>query len=66
MPAFSDDPCAEPAEQGEALTIALDHHRPDQDIYVCGPPGMLAGARSRLLALGIPATHIHTPATFTR
>ncbi|GAA2188717.1 FAD-binding oxidoreductase [Micromonospora lupini] len=66
VPAFSDDPCAEPAEQGEALTIALDDHRPDQDIYLCGPPGMLAGARSRLLALGIPATRIHTPTTFTR
>ncbi|MCX5069456.1 FAD-binding oxidoreductase [Micromonospora lupini] len=65
VPAFSDDPGAEPAEQGEALTIALNHQRPDQDIYVCGPPGMLAGARSRLLALGIPATRIHTPAPFT-
>ncbi|MFG1882784.1 FAD-binding oxidoreductase [Micromonospora sp. NPDC049102] len=66
VPAFSDDPCAEPAEQGDALTIALDHYRPDQDVYLCGPPGMLAGARSRLLALGIPATRVHTPATFTR
>ncbi|MET8251420.1 FAD-binding oxidoreductase [Micromonospora sp. NPDC005197] len=66
VPAFSDDPCAEPAEQGDALTIALDHHQPDQDVYVCGPPAMLAGARSRLLALGFPAARIHTPVTFTR
>ncbi|MCF0093105.1 FAD-binding oxidoreductase [Micromonospora sp. MH99] len=65
VPAFSDDPCAGPAEQGDALTIALDHHRPGQDIYLCGPPAMLVGARSRLLALGIPAARLHTPATFT-
>ncbi|MET8088565.1 hypothetical protein [Micromonospora sp. NPDC005220] len=61
VPAFSDDPCAEPAERGDALTIALEHHRPDQDIYLCGPPAMLAAARSRLRALGIPATRIHLP-----
>ncbi|WP_433537203.1 FAD-binding oxidoreductase [Micromonospora sp. CA-249363] len=66
VPAFSDDPSAEPTERGDALTVALAHHRPDQDIYLCGPPGMLAGARARLLALGIPATLIHTPVTFTR
>ncbi|MEU7608855.1 FAD-binding oxidoreductase [Micromonospora sp. NPDC049204] len=66
VPAFSADPCAEPAEQGDALTIALNHHQPGQDIYLCGPPAMLAGARSRLLALGIPATHIHLPERFTR
>lgn len=63
VPAFSEDPCAEPAEQGDALTIALDHHRPGQEIYLCGPPAMLAGARSRLLALGIPAARIHLPET---
>jgi NAD(P)H-flavin reductase len=66
VPAFSDDPCAEPAEQGDALTIALDHHRPDQDVYVCGPPAMLACARARLLALGIPSRRSHTPVIFTR
>ncbi|MER7334858.1 MULTISPECIES: FAD-binding oxidoreductase [unclassified Micromonospora] len=61
VPAFSHDPCAEPAEQGDALTIALDHHRPDHDVYVCGPPPMLAGARLRLLAAGVPADRIHLP-----
>lgn len=61
VPAFSHDPCAEPAEQGDALTIALDHHRPDHDVYVCGPPLMLAGARLRLLAVGVPADRIHLP-----
>ncbi|MET8467282.1 oxidoreductase, partial [Micromonospora zamorensis] len=66
VPAFSDDPCAEPAEQGDALTIALDHHRPGQEIYLCGPPAMLTSARPRLLALGIPAASIHLPASFTR
>ncbi|MEK8107936.1 FAD-binding oxidoreductase [Micromonospora sp. M12] len=66
VPAFSDDRFAEPAEQGDALTIALDHHQPGQDIYLCGPPAMLAGARSRLLARGVPATRIHLPEGFTR
>ncbi|MFJ2085228.1 hypothetical protein ACIOBK_22085 [Micromonospora chokoriensis] len=66
VPAFSDDPCAEPAEQGDALTIALRHHVPGQEIYLCGPPAMLAGARSRLLALGIPAARIHMAGSFAR
>ncbi|WP_406075330.1 FAD-binding oxidoreductase [Micromonospora sp. NBC_01638] len=66
VPAFSDDPCAEPAEQGDALTMALDHHQPDQEIYLCGPPAMLAGARPRLLALGIPAARLHLPVGFSR
>ncbi|MEH0927579.1 hypothetical protein [Micromonospora sp. CPCC 205558] len=61
VPALSDDPCAEPAEQGDALTIALDHHQPGQDVYLCGPQAMPAAARARLLALGIPATRIHLP-----
>ncbi|MGW4498600.1 FAD-binding oxidoreductase [Micromonospora sp. NPDC004336] len=61
VPAFSHDPAAEPAEQGDALTIALDRHRPDQDVHVCGPPSMLAGARLRLLAAGVPADRVHLP-----
>ncbi|MFI7578018.1 FAD-binding oxidoreductase [Micromonospora sp. NPDC049497] len=61
VPAFSHDPCAEPAEQGDALTIALDHHHPGQDVHLCGPPAMLAGARLRLLAVGIPRDRIHLP-----
>ncbi|WP_247684248.1 FAD-binding oxidoreductase [Micromonospora sp. D93] len=65
VPALSDDPCAEPAEQGDALTIALDHHQPGQDIYLCGPPAMLAGARPLLRATGIPAARIHLPNGFT-
>ncbi|MBM7492692.1 NAD(P)H-flavin reductase [Micromonospora luteifusca] len=66
VPALSDDPCAEPAEQGNALTIALQHHQPGQDIYLCGPPEMLAAARPRLRSLGIPAARIHLPEGFTR
>ncbi|MFJ6149337.1 FAD-binding oxidoreductase [Micromonospora profundi] len=64
VPAFSDDPGAEPAEQGDVLTIALDLHHPDQEIYVCGPPAMLAAARSRLRALGI--ARVHLPNVFAR
>ncbi|WCN82524.1 FAD-binding oxidoreductase [Micromonospora sp. LH3U1] len=63
VPAFSDDPCAEPAEQGDALTIALQHHTGTEEVSVCGPPQMLAGARLRLLAAGVPADRIHLPTT---
>ncbi|GAA2709472.1 FAD-binding oxidoreductase [Micromonospora olivasterospora] len=61
VPAFSHDASAEPGERGDALTVALDHLRPDQDVYVCGPPPMLAGSRLRLLAAGVPADRIHLP-----
>ncbi|MEU8162447.1 FAD-binding oxidoreductase [Micromonospora parva] len=64
VPALSDDPGAEPAERGDALTIALEHHQPDQDIYLCGPPAMLARARPLLLALGVPAARLHLPKGF--
>ncbi|MEW2142469.1 FAD-binding oxidoreductase [Micromonospora vinacea] len=64
VPALSNDPCAEPAEQGEAVTIALEHHQPGQDIYLCGPPAMLAGAWPRLRALGFPAARVHLPKSF--
>ena len=61
MPAFSHDPSADPGERGDALTVALDYLRPDQAVYVCGPPAMLAGSRLRLLAAGVPAERIHLP-----
>ncbi|MCW3815844.1 FAD-binding oxidoreductase [Micromonospora sp. DR5-3] len=61
VPAFSHDPLAEPGERGDALTVALDHLRPDQAVYVCGPPAMLAGSRLRLLAAGVPGERIHLP-----
>ncbi|MEV6816643.1 FAD-binding oxidoreductase [Micromonospora sp. NPDC051296] len=61
VPAFSHDALAEPGERGDALTVALDHLRPDQAVYVCGPPAMLAGSRLRLLAAGVSAERIHLP-----
>ncbi len=61
LPAFSHDLMVEPAEQGDALTIGLCHRHPDQHVYVSGPPLMLAGARLRLLAAGVPAEQIHLP-----
>jgi NAD(P)H-flavin reductase len=60
-PAFSHDLLATPAEEGDALTVALRRHRPGQEVYVCGPPAMVAGARLRLLAAGVPAHRIHLP-----
>ncbi|MEU2166902.1 FAD-binding oxidoreductase [Micromonospora chersina] len=61
VPAFSHDPLAEPGERGDALTVALDHLCGEQQIYVCGPPAMLAGSRLRLLAAGVPGERIHLP-----
>ncbi|MFI1192360.1 FAD-binding oxidoreductase [Micromonospora sp. NPDC020750] len=61
VPAFSHDEHAEPDERGDALTVALRHHRPGQEVYACGPPAMVAGARLRLLAAGVPAARIHLP-----
>jgi NAD(P)H-flavin reductase len=37
VPALSHDVSAEPAEQGDALTLALYHYRAVQEVYVCGP-----------------------------
>ncbi|MEU4781989.1 hypothetical protein [Micromonospora sp. NPDC023633] len=61
VPAFSHDVAAEPGEWGDALTVALEHHRPGQEVYLCGPPLMVAGSRLRLLAAGVPAERIHLP-----
>ncbi|GGL96813.1 FAD-binding oxidoreductase [Micromonospora yangpuensis] len=61
VPAFSHDPGAEPGEWGDALTVALEHYRPGQEVYLCGPPLMVAGSRLRLLAAGVPAGRIHLP-----
>ncbi len=64
VPAFSHDAAAEPGEQGDALTVGLYHHRPDQEVYLCGPPPMVAGSRLRPLAAGVPAERIHLPDGF--
>ncbi|SCG38136.1 FAD-binding oxidoreductase [Micromonospora halophytica] len=61
LPAFSHDPLAEPGERGDAVTVALEHHRPGQEVYLCGPPPMVAGSRLRLLAAGVPPERIHLP-----
>ncbi|SCL16212.1 NAD(P)H-flavin reductase [Micromonospora nigra] len=65
VPAFSHDTSAEPAEQGDALTFALDHHT-HQEVYVCGPPAMLASARRRLPAAGMPVDRLHLARDFGR
>ncbi|WP_433686793.1 hypothetical protein ACQP0I_23135 [Micromonospora carbonacea] len=59
VPALSHEPLAGAGERGDALTVALDHYRPGQEVYLCGPPPMLAGSRLRLLAAGVPAERIH-------
>ncbi|MEU8260531.1 hypothetical protein AB0C02_07905, partial [Micromonospora sp. NPDC048999] len=61
IPTFSHDQPDQPSEQGDALTVALNHRHDDQAVYVCGPPAMLAGSRLRLLAAGVPADRIHLP-----
>ncbi|WP_432903752.1 FAD-binding oxidoreductase [Micromonospora matsumotoense] len=59
VPVFSDDPHADPAEQGDAVTYALRYHRTHQQVYVCGPPAMLAVARRWLPLAGIPGDRLH-------
>ncbi|MFC8850403.1 MULTISPECIES: FAD-binding oxidoreductase [unclassified Micromonospora] len=66
VPAYSHDPAAGSAERGDALTVALRHHTAEQEVHLCGPPPMVAGARLRLLAAGVPADRIHLPDTFDR
>ncbi|WFE33947.1 FAD-binding oxidoreductase [Micromonospora sp. WMMD975] len=61
VPAFSADPEAEPGERGTALDLAAYHHRPEQHVYVCGPPAMLAAARRWLPIAGVPADRLHLP-----
>ncbi|GAB3063383.1 ferredoxin reductase domain-containing protein [Micromonospora schwarzwaldensis] len=61
VPAFSDDPEAEPGEQGTAIGLAIHHHRPGQHVYACGPPAMLAAARRWLPIAGVPADRLHLP-----
>ncbi|GIJ25372.1 oxidoreductase [Micromonospora qiuiae] len=66
VPAFSHDASVPPAEQGDALTLALYHYRAVQEVYVCGPPAMLAAARRRLPAAGVPADRLHLAWEFGR
>ncbi|MFI6132593.1 hypothetical protein [Micromonospora sp. NPDC051141] len=66
VPAFSDDPDAEPAEQGTAIGLAIHHHRSGQHVYACGPPAMLAAARRWLPIAGVPADRLHLPALAQR
>ncbi|WP_089156780.1 FAD-binding oxidoreductase [Micromonospora sp. NBS 11-29] len=61
VPAFSDDPEAEPTERGTAIEVATRHHRPGQDVHVCGPPAMLTTARRRLTLAGVPTERLHLP-----
>ncbi|MFI9640160.1 hypothetical protein ACIG87_08835 [Micromonospora sp. NPDC051925] len=56
---------AGPGQRGAALTVALDHHRPDQEVFLCRPLPMVAGARPRLPVAGTPAGGIHLPGRFT-
>ncbi|MGW0435018.1 FAD-binding oxidoreductase, partial [Micromonospora sp. NPDC003197] len=60
VPAVSHDvENTEPEERGDALTLALAHYRPGQEVYVCGPPAMNRDALLRLLVAGVPAEQIH-------
>ncbi|MEV4488650.1 FAD-binding oxidoreductase [Micromonospora coxensis] len=61
VPALSHDLSAEPAERGDALTLALHHYRPHHRVYVCGPPAMVAHARRWLPIAGVPADRVHLP-----
>jgi NAD(P)H-flavin reductase len=63
--ALSAHPAVGEAEHGDALSVGLRCYEPGQEVYVCGPPAMIAEARRRLPGAGIPADRIHLPANFT-
>ncbi|WP_232290242.1 hypothetical protein [Micromonospora sp. ATCC 39149] len=67
VPAYSHDPAAGPAEQGDSLTVALRHHTADQEVHLCGAtarwwPGRGCGCSPP----GVPADRIHLPDDFHR
>lgn len=64
--AFSDDRDVEPAAQGDLLSVALNHHRPGQVVFVSGPPGLVETARQRLPLAGVPSDRLHLATTFQR
>ncbi|GAB2940654.1 hypothetical protein GCM10027280_31460 [Micromonospora polyrhachis] len=62
VPAVSHDlENTEPEERGDALSLAVAHYRPGQEVYVCGPPAMNRTALLRLLVAGVPAERIYLP-----
>ncbi|MFJ6195393.1 FAD-binding oxidoreductase [Micromonospora sp. NPDC092111] len=61
VPTFSHDPHAEPAEQGDAITLAVRHHQPHHQVYACGPPAMVDAARRWLTVAGVPEDRLHLP-----
>ncbi|MFG3423247.1 FAD-binding oxidoreductase [Micromonospora sp. NPDC048063] len=64
--AFSHDSEVDAASQADLLTMTLNHHRPGQAVYVCGPPGLIEAARFRLPAAGVASDRLHLAPTFLR
>ncbi|MEV1287920.1 FAD-binding oxidoreductase [Micromonospora sp. NPDC049679] len=63
--AFSDDAFVRTRERGTATWMALTRGRwDDHDVYVCGPEAMVADARARLTAAGVPADQVYLPDAF--
>ncbi|NKQ54643.1 hypothetical protein HFP15_17310 [Amycolatopsis sp. K13G38] len=57
--AVSEDPRF-PGEHGDVADVAARYSSwPDQEIYVCGSPEMVAAGRNRLRAAGVGAERIH-------
>jgi ferredoxin-NADP reductase len=46
----------------ELLSRILSDAPPDSQIFLCGPPPMMAAVRHGLNACGFPQKHIHTEA----
>lgn len=45
---------------GTELLSGLVHGIPEQDVYVCAPPGFISAAKNMLLDLGLPEQQFHT------
>jgi NAD(P)H-flavin reductase/hemoglobin-like flavoprotein len=59
VPVASDDPGFSGA-RGRVVDVALHQGTwPDEEIYLCGSPEMVAGSRAELRAAGVPEARVH-------
>ena len=61
VPVFSDDPEATRPSRATRSPPPCATTNPTKQVYVCGPPAMLADARRWLPLAGVPADHLHLP-----
>ena len=59
VPVASEDPGFS-GDRGRVVDVALQHGTwPNEEIYLCGSPEMVAGSRAALRAAGVPGDRVH-------